>query len=430
MQNALINQESKEKIIKQAKRVFKTIWPLAILLIAFLVLFRYNQPHSDQVTENAIVATPSEEIDPTQTERLQAAKNILSWITSQKDERNTYLALSQCTPNEANSIVCTPDLESVSNRLGSPVMWARYQYWLATKDSVELTLLEQDINSYYALVENNDWSIQTNFLNCYYLLPIVKSQETGISNSMKEKARFICNKSYDEAGFSVNEEGREIDISQPDLATATSQINQKILYILGQSSNYQPETDNFIQLIPFAESNETYLIDWSTYTTEFIASRQINQENYPLETIYYFYNGALSYFIYQNQHNLQLVDLSQITAATASFISLSPNNINLINQFLTQLKAQLSAQTLVALNTLIVNNDYFTLTTLAQNQAIINQTSSTEATFLDALWQVYQNNYRSIYQTSTQEVLIDGLSDFKAILPNAIFSGLLSLSVN
>lgn len=247
---------------------------------------------------------------------------------------------------------------------------------------------------------------------------------------MKEKARFICNKSYDEAGFSVNEEGREIDISQPDLATTTSQINQKILYILGQSSNYQPETDNFIQLIPFAESNETYLIDWSTYTTEFIASRQINQENYPLETIYYFYNGALSYFIYQNQHNLQLVDLSQITAATASFISLSPNNINLINQFLTQLKAQLSAQTLVALNTLIVNNDYFTLTTLAQNQAIINQTSSTEATFLDALWQIYQNNYRSIYQTSAQEVLIDGLSDFKAILPNAIFSGLLSLSVN
>lgn len=430
MQNALINQESKEKIIKQAKRVFKTIWPLAILLIAFLVLFRYNQPHSDQVTENAIVATPSEEIDPTQTERLQAAKNILSWITSQKDERNTYLALSQCTPDETNSIVCTPDLESVNNRLGSPVMWARYQYWLTTKDSAELTLLEQDINSYYALVENNDWSIQTNLLNCYYLLPIVKSQETGISNSMKEKARFICNKSYDEAGFSVNEEGREIDISQPDLATTTSQINQKILYILGQSSNYQPETDNFIQLIPFAESNETYLIDWSTYTTEFIASRQINQENYPLETIYYFYNGALSYFIYQNQHNLQLVDLSQITTATASFISLSPNNINLINQFLTQLKAQLSAQTLVALNTLIVNNDYFTLTTLAQNQAIINQTSSTEATFLDALWQIYQNNYRSIYQTSAQEVLIDGLSDFKAILPNAIFSGLLSLSVN
>ena len=85
------------------------------------------------------------------------------------------------TPNEC-------DQSLPSNRSGIPVMWARFNYYLATGDKQELGILRQDINNYAdsnkaKLIQNNSW-------DCKLMIDLGKSEI--FSDEEKNKIEKIC----------------------------------------------------------------------------------------------------------------------------------------------------------------------------------------------------------------------------------------------
>lgn len=436
---------------KQKKIVYLIVLLFLIIIGAlFTWLILQNSGHvGKEITTVLISPTPtplvidydtvltnqSDQYNPT-FDRLATAAAILNWATLRRDYRGAYLYSDLCQW-EGERVVCTINRDGASNnRLGGPAIWARYNYWLATADEKELKRLTDDLIAYQTIANGDDWLIQSNLLNCWYLLPVVTSDKLAITETMKQAARDICIHSNDEsnAWYDHNDYYEYGALSDDEyqvlIDTYQEQINQKLQLLLADNWNYDLENDELIKIYQdnlHRQDVQWIFTDWSKYTIDAAARLQLVATEDKAKTkmvLYRLYSGALSniFYQYQNGQELSTLTLSYLATATKTM----QNNLNnpLLSQYLQMIQTQL-ATSVIAEN----NNLSEQVVEMALNDYILHQEDyqADSNRFLNLLINYYQKNLDSIYQGGAHVLLLRNILQNHLVKDNLVFAGLLTI---
>ncbi len=343
----------------------------------------------------------------------EISKQILNWLWDNRDERGLTPMVGNCV-QEDEILNCTADLESASFRHSAAVIWARYNYWLATKDSEELERLKQNINDYHWLaIDPEGWLIQPDNYHFYYLAQVYLSQEPEITQDIKDKLLYIAQVSEPEGELWLDENNGFLEASTEALIT---DINYKLnLIVYDELDLYDGTNDPFFLAEDFVKQNFAQQVE------ELQAAQDLGLERYSDQLMLASFNGALSHYLNPDR----LRTLPEYGAMmSASKIMEKFSEINYLEYFQLRLQDDLDR---VQIDYLSESNNYAYLAALALDEHISWPDVLLEDNlFLQALRQEFIDNKNLLNENLG--VVIDEKSNKVETLPNAILAGLLMVS--
>ena len=342
---------------------------------------------------------------PQRWDDIYIASKILSWLENEmRDERGTYNMFSNCNYDDNGELIC--DNNSVSNRTGTPVIWANYLYWRRTGDPTAWERLQNAL----AIYSNNNIVelLQTDNLSCYYMLPIANDQ--SITQTMRDQAANICFRTiYETPAF--YEQFADLE---PD--TYKFQSDQLISNIIDNITAPTVTFDPTLPPHPVVPTNLGEIIpkySWLDFATDLAVLYKFDPSPDRLNFAYYHFAGALSVYA---QDPASLGNQCRLLLASQQFCQIADN----IDDPSCQLTENLTG--FIASNP--VNSD-FSLTSAAKC-ALTAPTLKQK--FLSLIRDYYFSDRNAFYQLSDSPWLLnENGSSTKSVMSNALFVGLLSL---
>lgn len=255
--------------------VFVLLLLLTIVFVAFILLFKKETTKKTvDVLNNKIVSAQD----------LKIAKTNLDWMDKNRDERGLYQIGKMCDYTKMTE--CQETLPS--NRSGIPVMWARFNYYLASGDKKELAILKQDIDNYADL--NKAKLIQNNSWNCKLMIDLSKSSFFSVEE--KEKIEKICFDSEYEmdqylAKFSFQK-------NSIDFEKVKTSVDKDLAIVLNGETKSQISAEYESTM----KGTGKYLKQNFSYASDFVARYLWKNNKDDLSTAYLLFDVSLQNYIY------------------------------------------------------------------------------------------------------------------------------------
>lgn len=184
--------------------------------------------------------------------QLEFVSENLTWMASSLDDRGLYTDVNVCN-YESGSDLWTCTAGAQSNRAFLPVIWAEYQYYLATGNENVLAQLKKDIAATSNILVSSDiYVIQNNYYNCLLMSDILTDEKVVFSEEEKNALQMVClqsiNEIFDQANFlaTISNPSLDEEVIRGDITSLTSSINKKVALInAGQIADYQIANDSF-----------------------------------------------------------------------------------------------------------------------------------------------------------------------------------------
>lgn len=249
-------------ISSTSKNKFPIILILIISFSCILLIFagwffwkkQQSEPISSSTSDHLQAATINIE------DNLTTITQNLNWLNDQKSQRHLYI-------DWAGQIVD-------SNRAFIPVLWAKYQAYLATHNLEQLQSLKEDIETAKTVVldgysqDNYKNIIQNNSFNCYLMKDLVNNADEIFTADEQNTLKRFCTDSTYELIFQpeinyfypdLNDQLRALPVSFDQAnAVLIETINQKITLINNQQiTNYNIADDQIYREFTSSYNNAT-----------------------------------------------------------------------------------------------------------------------------------------------------------------------------
>ncbi len=251
---------------------------------------------------------------PSSSEEQIIAKSIISWLDEQKDDRGIYYSIRSCTvENNCGDV-------GESNRTGFAAVWARYRYYLATKDNSQLDIIKKDLISIKNMVDSGKYKIQNNHYACYFMSDIYFDQ--NLSQEIKDLSKEVCLLGTYE--ITNNPFESELYLQNRDKELPNASLNQENSNLIQQSSI--SKIDNFLNNKEQLVENSDIYTKYAYHASDLIARNIITSNPKYLNSAIFVFDIILDNYI-NSYDKLSVEERLSISTASLDFYRITDNQL-------------------------------------------------------------------------------------------------------